>query len=180
MRKPKKRVRPVFPTPFPIHRYDMAGYAAFVDREERRAVDGRLTYREYAAMSFEDQRRNKDPEKEFWRIRKSNQSRGGAQRLARHRRTSAIRLTKGPGTDAFYREVRNAKTIVCEYCGRLVPKGRREIDHDVPLSRSGQHTRENLRAACRRCNRSKCTMTGVEFRYALAKAAEARQLALTT
>ena len=39
----------------------------------------------------------------------------------------------------------------CQYCGRDADS----IDHVVPRSRGGQHTWENVVAACRRCNLAK-------------------------
>ncbi len=48
----------------------------------------------------------------------------------------------------------------CHICGGLTPKRLRgtyddrapELDHIVPLSKGGQHTRQNTACACRRCN----------------------------
>lgn len=41
----------------------------------------------------------------------------------------------------------------CAYCGRQLEK--LTIDHIVPLSRGGEHTKENVVPACRHCNSSK-------------------------
>jgi len=41
----------------------------------------------------------------------------------------------------------------CAYCGRQLEK--LTIDHIVPLSRGGAHTKENVVPACRSCNSSK-------------------------
>ena len=51
----------------------------------------------------------------------------------------------------------------CHLCGRATPKRLRgttkanapELDHIVPLSRGGPHTRQNTACACRRCNLKK-------------------------
>lgn len=39
----------------------------------------------------------------------------------------------------------------CQYCG----EGAESIDHVIPRSRGGQHTWDNVVAACRRCNTRK-------------------------
>lgn len=51
----------------------------------------------------------------------------------------------------------------CQICGVSTPKSRRgtlhrnapEVDHIVPLSRGGEHRRNNLQCACRACNGKK-------------------------
>lgn len=43
----------------------------------------------------------------------------------------------------------------CAYCGIALSNVRREIDHVVPLGRSGKHTISNLVVACVPCNRKK-------------------------
>ena len=47
----------------------------------------------------------------------------------------------------------------CVYCGA------REVtqDHDIPLTRGGQHERSNVVPACRSCNSSKHRQTGGEW-----------------
>ncbi|MDQ7029434.1 MAG: HNH endonuclease [Ardenticatenia bacterium] len=43
----------------------------------------------------------------------------------------------------------------CQYCGRRPGKEHLTIDHVVPRSRGGEHSWENLVAACAPCNRRK-------------------------
>ena len=40
----------------------------------------------------------------------------------------------------------------CQYCGKRFPTVELSLDHVVPRSRGGQHTWENLAAACKPCN----------------------------
>lgn len=49
----------------------------------------------------------------------------------------------------------------CAYCG-----GQDQLtkDHDIPLSRGGDHTFANVVPACLSCNSKKHTKTGAEFR----------------
>lgn len=54
----------------------------------------------------------------------------------------------------------------CAYCG--VKSDKMEMDHVIPLSRGGQHTKSNIVPACFNCNRSKGAKTpeqaGMEVR----------------
>lgn len=52
---------------------------------------------------------------------------------------------------------------ICRYCGVVVGRRTRTIDHMMPLSRGGKHSVSNLALACRNCNNKKADMTLVEF-----------------
>lgn len=45
----------------------------------------------------------------------------------------------------------------CPYCGRLFDDGQYKltIDHVVPLSQGGKHTKDNVLPVCFQCNREK-------------------------
>ncbi len=43
----------------------------------------------------------------------------------------------------------------CQYCGAQPPKGQLTLDHVVPRSRGGEHTWDNVVAACIPCNQRK-------------------------
>ena len=43
----------------------------------------------------------------------------------------------------------------CQYCGSEPPKGHLTLDHVLPRSRGGEHTWENVVAACIPCNQRK-------------------------
>ncbi|UNX53481.1 HNH endonuclease [Georgenia sp. TF02-10] len=49
---------------------------------------------------------------------------------------------------------------VCAYCGHPFAT---EVDHVVPLSRGGTYDRDNLVAACKRCNAEKLDFTPEEW-----------------
>jgi 5-methylcytosine-specific restriction endonuclease McrA len=51
----------------------------------------------------------------------------------------------------------------CQYCGR----GAENVDHVVPRSRGGEHSWENVVAACRRCNGRKRDQTPAEANMSL-------------
>ncbi len=64
----------------------------------------------------------------------------------------------------------------CQICGIDTPKELKgsffhsapELDHIVPLSRGGDHTKENSRCACRSCNQFKSNKTDAEMLSLLA------------
>ena len=57
----------------------------------------------------------------------------------------------------------------CQYCGGVADS----IDHIMPRSRGGEHTWDNVAAACRRCNLSKRDRTPDEAGMRLARPAHA-------
>lgn len=56
----------------------------------------------------------------------------------------------------------------CVYCGS---DGEMTRDHDIPVSRGGADSIDNIVPACRSCNSSKHVKTGAEFRALLKRAA---------
>lgn len=69
----------------------------------------------------------------------------------------------GPDADltaAEWLEVLNTHNHQCVYC-----RGTEDIsmDHVIPLSRGGRHTKANVEPACLRCNRRKGARTKQEF-----------------
>jgi 5-methylcytosine-specific restriction endonuclease McrA len=42
---------------------------------------------------------------------------------------------------------------ICWMCGEDVPPDRYDIDHVIPLAAGGEHSYENVRLACMKCNR---------------------------
>lgn len=72
-------------------------------------------------------------------------------------------LARGEGAERFTsREIFERDGWTCQICGLQLdpaikfPDNRSaSIDHIVPISQGGQHTRANVQAACMGCNRSK-------------------------
>ncbi len=56
--------------------------------------------------------------------------------------------------------VKANKSAPCPYCGQKV----KEIDHVIPLSKSGEHSLDNLQLLCLDCNRSKGDKLPEEFK----------------
>jgi len=55
---------------------------------------------------------------------------------------------------------------LCAYCGLGLDPMNWHLDHVVPVSRGGGHTRDNVVASCPRCNLSKYDKTADEFKGA--------------
>ena len=58
-----------------------------------------------------------------------------------------IRLTKKE-----WKEIQGRNNHRCHYCGKKAPL---TIDHVIPLSQGGSHSKENIVPACQSCNSSK-------------------------
>jgi 5-methylcytosine-specific restriction endonuclease McrA len=98
-----------------------------------------------------------------WRAENAEQNRQNYQNwreqnreqyLASKRANQARRthwMTTGDATGADYQEVLSQARGCCAICGKQVG-GNLHVDHIIPLSRGGLHTRSNLQAACPPCN----------------------------
>lgn len=53
--------------------------------------------------------------------------------------------------------------IRCPYCGRTLDILNVEIDHNIPLSRSGEFALWNMSCVCNSCNREKGDLLATEF-----------------
>ncbi len=59
----------------------------------------------------------------------------------------------------------------CQYCGRVLPQGRLNLDHVVPLSRGGVSSWDNVVCACIPCNTRKGNRTPAEAGMTLVRPA---------
>ena len=60
------------------------------------------------------------------------------------------------------------QTIVCPYCNKYIRNERDlEIEHFIPVSRGGTHTKDNVIFVCKKCNSKKGNLTYDEFIYKL-------------
>lgn len=55
----------------------------------------------------------------------------------------------------------------CQYCAKKFPTKELTLDHVMPVSRGGQHTWDNVVAACGKCNNKKGNRTPSEARMPL-------------
>lgn len=76
-----------------------------------------------------------------------------------HRRRARERGVAGPLDPAaigrFEDRVRTGDKVRCYWCSKSMPKGKRTIDHIIPLIGGGAHDVNNLCACCPACNSSK-------------------------
>lgn len=61
------------------------------------------------------------------------------------------------------KEIRELKEVVCYLCGKILAGKDCHIEHVIPLSRGGSHTKDNVLPACPPCNLSKGSMTPEEY-----------------
>ena len=55
------------------------------------------------------------------------------------------------------------KNSFCRYCRVGIQPQNFSLDHNIPSSRGGSHTLDNLDVICRHCNLAKWDLTGLEF-----------------
>lgn len=55
-------------------------------------------------------------------------------------------------------------TLTCYLCLKKIEFGKDHLEHKIPLSRGGNHKKENLDIACQKCNVKKHDKTEEEFR----------------
>ena len=72
---------------------------------------------------------------------------------ARHRALQAKATVGNPRAIAYvYDRAKNGARVRCYLCGGFIPKGKRHVDHVVPLAKGGSHTASNLGISCATCN----------------------------
>lgn len=86
--------------------------------------------------------------------RRANTPKGRLYSLNRfHQRRSLIK--KGDVTPKWIKQLRQTQTH-CAYCGcKFTADLRSTIDHVIPISKGGTHTKDNIVLACQSCNSSK-------------------------
>jgi hypothetical protein len=66
--------------------------------------------------------------------------------------------TPAPADDDYFNEPDKRRSIferdkwTCQYCGETVSGDNATLDHYIPQSKGGSHTKENLRTCCLLCN----------------------------
>jgi 5-methylcytosine-specific restriction endonuclease McrA len=81
---------------------------------------------------------------------------------------SRVQRAKRTGLDCYI-SLQEWKTLLtrfnfhCAYCGVVLTKGNRSLDHKIPLVRGGTNDISNLVPSCLRCNQRKNKLTAEEF-----------------
>lgn len=96
-----------------------------------------------------------------WRQR--NPEYGTSYQSFRRAAVLAVTVDAPKAIRSFYSMVKRAKRIKCRWCGKLVRKSDRHVDHVVPLSRGGAHGVSNFCCSCSRCNLRKNNKLPHEF-----------------
>lgn len=81
------------------------------------------------------------------------------------RRAAQLNAQTGDPDDikAFYCHVATAARLRCHWCGQIVRKGDRHVDHIHALAAGGAHDVNNLCCSCSTCNESKGAKDPAEF-----------------
>jgi len=73
------------------------------------------------------------------------------------------------------REIFERDKWICQYCGEKVTSENVTLDHFIPQSKGGKHTKENLRTCCLICNGIKSGKTYEEAAPLLLKSIQERK-----
>jgi 5-methylcytosine-specific restriction endonuclease McrA len=113
----------------------------------------------YNAYQRDWRMRNPEAANASFRAWKKRNPEAVAAMARRHR--ARVRGAAGTVTAAEWRELLVEFDYRCAYCN--IPSSSLEMDHMQPVSRGGDHLRENVVPACLPCNRRKGTRTALEF-----------------
>lgn len=97
----------------------------------------------------------------YKRYRAAHPAKASVDQAIRRARKMAAKVDSHATT--FIRFIRSRKTITCYYCGTPTSGRKAHIDHIVALSKSGNHTSDNLCASCPKCNLSKHSRSLAEW-----------------
>ena len=92
-----------------------------------------------------------------------------------------LAITAGPVEEDFFTNPEKRKEIferdkyTCFYCGEKVTPENSTLDHLVPQSKDGKHTKENLKTSCLICNSIKSGKTYEEAAPYLLKSIQERR-----
>ncbi len=110
-----------------------------------------------AAAAAQHQRRKDDPQRREQkrlanqRYKKSPKGKALAYRQYA-RRKQAILSTENPLTAEDWAEILREHDHRCRYCGKQT---KMTLDHVIPLSKGGEHSKTNVVPACQSCNSKK-------------------------
>lgn len=118
------------------------------------------------ASSIEWRKNNRDKDRESakkWRASHLDHSR----LLSKKRRAKVQNAKIETITKEDILAIRDAQNNRCAICRKITKKG--HIDHIVPLSRGGEHSKRNLQITCVECNLSKSGKDPIDFMRSLGK-----------
>jgi 5-methylcytosine-specific restriction endonuclease McrA len=134
-------------------------YLANVEKFKKKAREWRVNNPEAARLA-DAEYYAAHPEK-FQAYRREN---ADAIRLNNAKRR-ALQLANTPKDElltlAQWREIEEYFDHSCAYCGRKLE--RLTVDHVIPLTQGGKHTKENVVPSCQHCNSSKYNRTPLQW-----------------
>jgi len=71
------------------------------------------------------------------------------------RRAIKKKVTVGEFTIKDWEDIKRKNNLTCLICKKTEPTIKLTIDHIIPLSKNGEHSKVNIQPLCRRCNSSK-------------------------
>lgn len=131
------------------------------NRDRVRETDNRRRQADLPKYNERQRRwRSANPEKASAQFRTWRERNPDAVAAMARRRRARVRGAPGTVTAKEWQELLEEFDYRCAYCNRdeLL-----EMDHMMPISRGGHHTKENVVPACVPCNRSKGALTPLEF-----------------
>ena len=134
-----------------------------IDFEKR--VDSKDGYRNYCRtcknlrQNKRLQERKKEDDLFFWkdRAKSLNNPFGRRKGKAKNIISNSLKIS-ATELNEIYKVNPN-----CYYCKIPLNKENVQFDHDIPLSKEGTHTIDNLKICCKDCNQLKGTRTAIEF-----------------
>lgn len=137
--------------------YRAANKEALAQREAERIQEDPDRHRR-ACRKYRELHPDKVREKER-RYREKYPEKVTAKEEARRARKMAssatLSLEQKEQIEWIYRQAQHDRSVRCYLCGKLIPLGKRHVDHVVPLARGGEHRPSNLAIACDKCNQKK-------------------------
>jgi 5-methylcytosine-specific restriction endonuclease McrA len=142
-----------------------AAYKPTPEQQARYREAGRLHEREWkykARRKRYDQTAKGQAAKAARDKRFANTEKGRfSKRKTEIKRKHQIETSSCTLTREQWQEIKAAHGHACAYCKRLMQ--RLEMDHVIPLSKGGSHTKDNIVPACRKCNAKKGNRSLNEF-----------------
>lgn len=115
----------------------------------------RLTKKRSSATAWH--RNNTDRRRQYmalWKKKNPGKTSAYSRRREHSKRLGRTEHTSREVAE-FYNLVQTVERASCYICGKIIPKGKRTVDHIIPLAKGGLHAVCNLAIACRSCNCSK-------------------------
>jgi 5-methylcytosine-specific restriction endonuclease McrA len=106
--------------------------------------------RKYQPIYYLEHKDEKIAAQRIWRNTPIGKASQNATKLKR--RAAKMSSMIGDGVDELVKQIKLSPIVICHLCGAILPGNKCHIDHIIPLSKGGQHSRGNIAPACPSCN----------------------------